>query len=171
MICQLALYCSSTLFITWRWKTNKPFIGAIARIPNSSAFFLWKQLDINSWTFVHIRNFLVRLSSMRVPSVIKYEWTHTACNECSALCDVHLTLFWVWIKHQVMHRLSCLFEFKSVFIHTSSWKPLCEHTYLRDLFIYKKKCFNLFSRIYVKFKGGGGSWHVLWRLMREEIVE
>ncbi len=37
-----------------------------------------------------------------------------------ALLDVHLALFWVRIKHQVMcNRLSCLFEFKSIFIHTA----------------------------------------------------
>ncbi len=60
--------------------------------------------------------------SARAPSGCVYEWTH-------ALRDVHLAWFWVRIKHQLMHRLSCLFELKSIFIHTGSWKLLCEHTF------------------------------------------
>ncbi len=94
--------------------------------------------------FVHIRNVLF---CARAPSSFVYEWTHTAWNECLTLRDVYLALFWVRIKHQVMHRLSCLFEFKSIFIHTGSWKFLCEHT-------PEKKCEGW---IYVILKVGGGT--------------
>ncbi len=66
----------------------------------------------------------LRESALQRPGWMK----HTAFNECLALRDVHLALFWVRIKHQVMHRLSCLFKCNSIFIHSGSWKPLCEHT-------------------------------------------
>ncbi len=89
--------------------------------------------------FVHIRNFLFWT---RAPSSFVYVWMNI-----HVLSDVYFALFWVWIKHQVMHRLSCLFELESIFIHTGCWKLLCEHT-------CPQKCEGW---IYVILKVGGGS--------------
>ncbi len=58
--------------------------------------------------------------------------TYTAYNECLALRDVHLALFWVRIKHQVMHR-PCLFEFKSIFIHKPHLPEKVRGTNLRGI--------------------------------------
>ncbi len=143
----LFIYFIYYLEMTWKTQINhilsQSSMFNVFMFPNVSVF-LWEQLFSNSdsWSFVHIRNVLF---CGRAPSSFVYEWTHTAWNECLTLRDVYLALFWVRIKHQVMHRLSCLFEFKSIFIHTGSWKFLCEHT-------PEKKCE---GRIYVILKVGG----------------
>ncbi len=110
--------------------------------------FLWKQLFSynDSRTPLSILgiswyNFL-RESTLRLRVWMK----HTLHGVFSGpWCSLHLALLRVQIKHQLMHRLSCLFEFKSIFIHTGSWKPLCEHT-------CPKKCG---GRFYLILKVGG----------------
>ncbi len=92
--------------------------------------------------FVHIRNLLF---CVRAPSGFVYEWNIHCMKWVFSAPWCLSRLIWVRIKHQVMHRLSCLFELKSIFIHTGSWKLLCEHT-------CPKKCG---GRIYVILKVGG----------------
>ncbi len=107
-------------------------------------FFLWKQLFSysHSWSFCPYQEFtFLRENALR----LVYEWNIHCMKWVFSAPWCLSRLIWVRIKHQVMHRLSCLFELKSIFIHTGSWKLLCEHT-------CPKKCG---GRIYVILKVGG----------------
>ncbi len=105
MLISTALFIYFIYYLEMTWKTQINHILSQSQF-QTRPFCLWKQLFSysDSWTFVHIRNFLVRLFCTRAPSGFEYEWTHTACNECLVLRDVHLALFWVRIKHQVMQQ-------------------------------------------------------------------
>ncbi len=106
------------LFLVLNWLVNQVLCWIITT--NNDLCIYYKRLCFScenncfqtaiAGAFVDIRNVLFCESAL---------WLRVWMNT-RALRDVHLAWFWVRIKHQLMHRLSCLFELKSIFIHTGS---------------------------------------------------
>ncbi len=84
-----ALFIEFIYYLEMTWKTQINHVLLQLQFQTRPFFFCE-----NSCFHTAIAGHFSILGISR-PSGVEYEWTHTACNECLTLRDVHLALVWV----------------------------------------------------------------------------